>query len=119
MIRGAKITMTRKLCFNIIWSECITRIRIVCININRSVIRSICINMIRSVIRSACIRDAGPTTPCPAPRKNRRCPTPPREKQALPRPAPQKLTKPAGRNGAKVTVHYTDYAQTFGLRVGR
>ena len=42
---------------------------------------------------------------------------PPREKQALPRPAPQKLTKPAGRNGAKLTVDCTDYAHTFGLRV--
>ena len=39
---------------------------------------------------------------------------PPREKQALPRPAPQKLTKPAGRKGAKLTVDCTDYAHTFG-----
>ena len=31
---------------------------------------------------------------------------------------PQKLTKPAGRNGAKLTVDYTDYAHTFGLRMG-
>ena len=41
---------------------------------------------------------------------------------ALPRgkmgcPAPQKLTKPAGRNGAKLTVDCTDYAHTFGLRM--
>ena len=42
---------------------------------------------------------------------------PPRKKQALPRPAPQKLTKPAGRNGAKLTVDCTDYAHTFGLRM--
>ena len=44
---------------------------------------------------------------------------PPRAKQALPRPAPQKLTKPAGRDRAKLTVDYTDYAHTFGLRVGK
>ena len=45
-------------------------------------------------------------------------PAPPREKRAAPpRPAPQKLTKPAGRNGAKLTVDYTDNAHTFGLRV--
>ena len=43
----------------------------------------------------------------------------PRKKQALPRPAPQKLTKPAGRSRAKLTVDYTDYAHTFGLRVGQ
>ena len=36
---------------------------------------------------------------------------------APPRPAPQKLTKPAGRNGAKLTIDFTDYAHTFGLRV--
>ena len=46
------------------------------------------------------IRDARP-----APRKNG--------------PAPQKLTKPAGRDRAKLTVDYTDYAHTFGLRVGK
>ena len=34
-----------------IWSACITLIRSVCININRSVIRSVCINMIKSMIR--------------------------------------------------------------------
>ena len=44
---------------------------------------------------------------------------PPRKKQALSRPAPQKLTKPAGRNRAKLTVDYTDHAHTFGLRVGK
>ena len=43
---------------------------------------------------------------------------PPRRKQALPRPAPQKLTKPAGCSGAKLTINYTDYAHIFGLRVG-
>ena len=43
-------------------------------------------------------RDARPT-----PRKTG-CPTPAREKQALHRPAPEKLIKPAGRDGAKLTV---------------
>ena len=46
-------------------------------------------------------RDARPTPP--GPRKNGPC------------PAPQKLTKTAGRNGAKLTVDNTDYAHTFGL----
>ena len=65
-------------------------------------------------------RDARPAPPHPAPRKNRLPrPAPPCEKQALPHPAPQKLTKPAGRGGAKLTVDYTDYAHTFGLRVGK
>ena len=36
----------------------------------------------------------------------------------MPRPAPQKLTKPAGRNGAKLTADYTDFAHTFELRMG-
>ena len=40
---------------------------------------------------------------------------PPRGKKGC--PAPQKLTKPAGRNGAKLTVDCTDYAHTFGLRM--
>ena len=34
-------------------------------------------------------------------------------------PRPVKLTKPAGRNGAKLTVDCTDYAHTFGLRMGK
>ena len=42
-----------------------------------------------------------------------------RPAKSKPSPAPQKLTKPAGRNGAKLTVDYTDYAHTFGLRVGK
>ena len=42
-------------------------------------------------------------------------PAPPRGKTGC--PAPQKLTKPAGRNGAKLTIDYTDYADTYGLRV--
>ena len=46
--------------------------------------------------------------PRPAPRKASLAP---------PRPAPQKLTKPAGRNGAKLTVDCKDYAHTFGLRM--
>ena len=51
-------------------------------------------------------------------------PRPPPRKNALPylappHPTPQKLTKPAGRNGAKLTVDYTDYALPFGLRVGK
>ena len=61
-------------------------------------------------LRSVPTRDARPALPRPAP---------PRKKKALPRPAPQKLTKPAGRSGAKLTVDYTDYAHTFGLRVGK
>ena len=40
-------------------------------------------------------------------------PTPPRETRALPRPAPRKLTKPLGRNGAELTLDYTDYAHTL------
>ena len=60
---------------------------------------------------SVSTRDARPTPPCPAEKQAAL----PREKQALPRPAPQKLTKPAGRDGAKLTVDYTDYAHTFGL----
>ena len=56
-----------------------------------------------------------PTPPGPAEKRA----SPPREKQALPRPAPQKLTKPAGRNGAKLTVDCTDYALTFGLKMGK
>ena len=55
----------------------------------------------------------------PPPRPAGKQAAPPREKQALPRPAPQKLTKPAGRDGAKLTVDYTDYAHAFGLRVGK
>ena len=47
------------------------------------------------------------------------CPALPREKQALPRPAPQKLTEPVGRKGAKLTLYYTDHAHTFVLRVGK
>ena len=46
-------------------------------------------------------------------------PVPPREKQALPRPAKQKLTKPAGRNGAKLTIDCTDHGHTYGLRAGK
>ena len=42
-------------------------------------------------------------------------PAPPRGKTGC--PAPQKLTKPAGRNRAKLTIDFTDYAHTFGLRV--
>ena len=42
-----------------------------------------------------------PTPPRPAEKRA----APLREKQALPRPAPQKLTKPAGRSGAKLTVN--------------
>ena len=57
-----------------------------------------------------------PPHPAP-PRGKTGCPALPREKQALPRPALQKLTKPAGRNGAKLTVDCTDYAHTFGLRM--
>ena len=34
-------------------------------------------------------------------------------------PATQKLTKPVGRNGAKLTVDYTDYAHIFWFRVGK
>ena len=44
---------------------------------------------------------------------------PAREKQALPRPAPQKLTKPVGRNGTQMTVDYVDYAHKFRLKGGR
>ena len=61
------------------------------------------------------IRDARPAPP----RGKTGCRAPPHEKQALPCPALQKLTKPAGRNGAKPTVDYTDYALPFGLRVGK
>ena len=39
---------------------------------------------------------------------------PPREKQALLRPAEIHKTR-----GAKLTIDYTDYAHTFGLRVGK
>ena len=46
-------------------------------------------------------------------------PAPPRPAKSKPCPAPQKLTKPAGRNGAKLTVDYTDYALPFELRVGK
>ena len=46
-------------------------------------------------------------------------PAPPRPAKSKPCPAPQKLTKPAERDGAKLTVDYTDYAHTFGLRVGK
>ena len=47
-------------------------------------------------------------------------PAPPREKQALPRPAPQKLTKPAGRSGAKLTKDNIDLMPTkFGLQGGK
>ena len=61
-----------------------------------------------------------PTPPRPAGKRA----APPREKQASPRhapprPAPEKLTKPTGRDGAKLTVDFTDYAHTFGLRVGK
>ena len=38
----------------------------------------------------------------------------PAEKEAAP-PRPAKLTKPAGHKGAKLTIDYTDYANTFGL----
>ena len=48
--------------------------------------------------------------PRPAPWKNGL----PREKQALPRSAPQKLTRPAGRNGEKLTEDNTDYAHCVG-----
>ena len=58
-------------------------------------------------------RDARPAPHRPAPRKNRL----PRPANTKPCPAPQKLTKPAGRDGAKLTVDYTDYAHTFGLRM--
>ena len=51
----------------------------------------------------------------PAPRKK----GPPRPAKRRPCPAPQKLTKPAGCNGAKLPVDYTDYTDTFGLRVGK
>ena len=53
--------------------------------------------------------------PHPALRKNR-VPRPAKSKTC---PVPQKLTKPAGRNGAKLTIDYTDYALPFGLRVGK
>ena len=60
----------------------------------------------------------GCSTPPPRPAKNELPrPAPPCKKQALPRPAPQKLTKPAGRNRAKLTIDFTEYAHTFGLRV--
>ena len=45
-------------------------------------------------------RDARPAPPRPAPRKNGL----PRPAKSKPCPAPQKLTKPAGRSGAKLTV---------------
>ena len=51
------------------------------------------------------------------PRGKKGCPALPREKQALPRPA--EIDKTRGRNGAKLTVDYTDNAHTFGLRVGK
>ena len=62
-----------------------------------------------------------PPHPAP-PRGKTGCPVPPRPAKSRPCPAPPrpvKLTKPAGRNGAKLTVDYTDYAHTFGLRVGK
>ena len=45
------------------------------------------------------------------------CPAP--QKASLAPPCPLKIEKPAGRNGAKLTVNYTDYAPKFRLRVGR
>ena len=65
-------------------------------------------------------RDARPAPPRPA-EKQAAPPRPALQKAslALPRPAPQKLTKPAGRSGAKLTIDYTEYAHIFGLRVGK
>ena len=54
-----------------------------------------------------------------SPRPAEKRAAPPRLVKSKPCPAPQKLTKPAERNGAKLTVDYTDYAHTFGLRVGQ
>ena len=51
------------------------------------------------------------------PRGKMGCPAPPCPAKSKPCPTPQKLTKPAGRDGAKLTVDYTEYAHTFGLRV--
>ena len=42
------------------------------------------------------IRDARPALPCPAPS---------RPAKSKPCPAPQKMSKPAGRSGAKLTVN--------------
>ena len=55
------------------------------------------------VLRS---RDARPAPPRTVPRKNGL----PRPAKSKPCPAPQELTKPAGRSGAKLTIDYTDYA---------
>ena len=44
-------------------------------------------------------------------------PGPARPAKSKPCPALQKLTKPTGRNGAKLTVDYTDHAHTFVLRM--
>ena len=66
------------------------------------------------------IRDARPAPTRPAPRKNGPPrPAPQKASLAPPHPALQKLTKPAGRSGEKLTIDYTDYAHTFGLRVGK
>ena len=44
-------------------------------------------------------------------------PAPPREKQVLPRPA--EIDKTRGAQRGKATIDTTDYAHTFGLRVGK
>ena len=57
-----------------------------------------------------------PPHPAP-PRGKTGCPAPRKASLAPHHPAPQKLTKPVGRNGAKLTVDCTDFAHTFGLRM--
>ena len=44
-----------------------------------------------------------------SPRPAEKPAAPPRPAKSKPCPAPQKLTKPAGRNGANLTTDYTDY----------
>ena len=54
-------------------------------------------------------------SPCPAEKQA----TPPRPVRSKPCPAPQILTKPAGRNGAKLTEDNTNHVNKIWLRGGK
>ena len=54
-------------------------------------------------------------SPCPAEKQA----TPPRPAKSKPCPAPQILTKPAGRNGAKLTEDNTNHVHKIWLRGGK